>query len=220
MEIVATGVEVSGAHGPLLAPTSLRARTGQVLLVTGDPNSGRTALALTLSGRLRPTRGTVRLNGAIDATALRRTVAVVDAPQITEPDGALALRDVVAEGLSLAARKSGRRKVRDWLSARDWLREGAGEERFENLAGYERTRLLLDLACENRTTRALVLDCPDRHGGDPAGWYSLAARHAERGMAVIALCAPHSADKLGMPPARIGADNLEMSTLDSAEGLR
>ncbi|SDY98600.1 hypothetical protein SAMN05216215_104171 [Saccharopolyspora shandongensis] len=220
MEIVATGVEVIGAHGTLLAPTSLRARTGQVLLVAGDPNSGRTALALALSGRLRPTRGAVRLDGAIDATALRRSVAVVDAPQITEPDDALAVRDVVAEGLSLAGRRSGRRRVRDWLSARDWLPEGAGEQRFEHLAGYERTRLLTELACEGRATKALVLDCPDRHGGDPAGWYSLAARQAERGLAVIALCSPHSADKLGISPARVGADNPEQSTLDSAEGLR
>ncbi|PKW15484.1 hypothetical protein [Saccharopolyspora spinosa] len=219
MEIVATGVEVIGAHGPLLTPTSLRVRTGQVLLAAGDPNSGRTALALALSGRLRPTRGSVRLNGTIDATALRRSVAVVDAPDITEPDGALVVRDVVAEGLTLAGRRSGRRRVRDWLSARDWLPEGASEKRFENLAGFERTRLLTELACEARAVKALVLDCPDRHGGDPTGWYSIATRHAERGLAVIALCAPHSADKLGVSPAKVGADNAEPSTSDSAEGL-
>jgi ABC-type cobalamin/Fe3+-siderophores transport system ATPase subunit len=218
VEIVATGVEVIGAHGPLLAPTSLRARTGQVLLVVGDPNSGRTALALALSGRLRPTRGTVRLDGAIDATALRRRVAVVDAPQITEPDGALVVRDVVAEGLSLAGRRSGHRRVRDWLSARGWHVEG--EARFEKLAGFERTRLLLELAREASATEALVLDCPDRHGGDPHGWHSLAARHAEHGLAVIALCSPHSADRLGVSAARVGADNPEMSTLDTTEGLR
>ncbi|MCI2421819.1 hypothetical protein MOQ72_30725 [Saccharopolyspora sp. K220] len=216
MEIVATGVEVTGAHGPLLAPTSLRVRSGHVLLVTGDPNSGRTALALALSGRLRPSRGTVRLDGAIDANAQRRSVAVVDAPQISEPDGALPVRDVVAEGLSLAGRGSGRRKVREWLSAH----AAAGNERFEHLAGFERTRLLVGLGCAARSTKALVLDCPDRHGGDPTGWCSLATRCAERGMAVIVLCSPHSADKLGIAPARIGADNLETSTLDLVEGLR
>ncbi|MGP4018825.1 hypothetical protein [Saccharopolyspora sp. 5N708] len=216
MEIVATGVEVNGAHGALLAPTSLRARSGHVLLVTGDPNSGRTALALALSGRLRPSRGTVRLDGATDGNALRRSVAVVDVPQITEPDGALPVRDVVAEGLSLAGRRSGHRRVREWLSAC----AAAGEERFENLAGFERTRLLVELGCAARSTKALVLDCPDRHGGDPTGWYSLAARRAECGMAVVVLCNPHSADQLGITPARIGANNLETSTPDSPEGLR
>ncbi|GAA0523145.1 hypothetical protein [Saccharopolyspora thermophila] len=216
MEIVATGVEVAGARGQLLAPTSLRARSGRLLLVAGDPNSGRTALALALSGRLRPTRGEVRLDGTADPSALRRAVAVVDAPQITEPEGALPVRDVVAEGLSLAGRRSGRRAVRAWLQAR----ELPATERFENLAGLARTRLLVDLAVESRAVRALVLDCPDRHGGDPAGWYELAARQAARGLAVVALCSPHSADRLGVFPARIGADNPEPSTSDTAEGLR
>ncbi|MGW3468682.1 hypothetical protein ACWDKQ_09450 [Saccharopolyspora sp. NPDC000995] len=161
----------------------------------------------------------MRLDGAIDATALRRSVAVVDAPDITGPDGALVLRGVVAEGLTLAGRRCGRRHVRDWLSARNWLPEGASEERFENLAGFERTRLLSELACEARAVKALVLDCPDRHGGDSTGWYSIALRHAERGLAVVALCAPHSADKLGVSPAKVGANNPEPSTSDFTEGL-
>ncbi|MDA3630033.1 hypothetical protein [Saccharopolyspora oryzae] len=214
MEIVATGVEVNGAHGPLLGPTSLRVRSGQALLVTGDPNSGRTALALVLSGRLRPSKGTVRLDGALDPGALRKQVAVVDAPEITEPDGSIAVRDVIAEGLTLAGKWSTRRKVRSWLSTREY----DADERFENLPAFERTKLLIELACERRDTKALVLDCPDRHGSEPLGWYELAVRQAERGMAVIALCSPHSADKLGVTPARVGADNPELSTSDFTEG--
>ncbi|GAA4614588.1 ATP-binding cassette domain-containing protein [Saccharopolyspora hordei] len=213
MEIVATGVEVNGAHGPLLAPTSLRVRSGQVLLVAGDPNAGHTALALVLSGRLRPSGGTVRLDGELDAGALRRRVAVVDAPDITEPDGSLSVRDVVAEGLTLAGRWSTRRRVRAWLSAR----EQDADERFENLAAHQRTTLLVELARESRTTTALVLDRPDRHGGDPADWYALAVQQAERGLAVVALCSRHSAAELGVTPARIGADNPELSTSDSTE---
>lgn len=220
MELVAQRVEVVGAHGPLLLPTSLRVREERVLLVTGDPNSGRTALALTLSGRLRPTRGTVRLDGSADTSALRRQVSVVDAPEITEPEGTVSVRDIVAEGLSLAGRRSGRRRVRSWLAEHDL--DGHAADRFENLAGLTRTGLLLDLACESRATRILVLDCPDRHGGDPMGWYSLAARQAEQGRAVIALCDPHSAERIGVEPARVGADNphlteTETSTQDITE---
>lgn len=218
MEIVAEGVEVIGAHGPLLAPTSLRMRDGRLRLVTGEPNAGHTALALVLSGRLRPTRGTVRLDGAADAGALRRAVAVVDAPEITEPDGAVSVRDVAAEGLSLARRRSGRRRTRAWLSEHEL--GDCADERFENLVPAQRTRLLVELACEGRSTKALVLDQPDRHGGDPAAWYALAARQAARGMAVAVLCSPHSADQLGVPRARIGADDREQSTSDSLEGVR
>lgn len=220
MEIVADSVEVTGTHGRLLAPTSLRVRDGQVLLVTGDPNSGRTAFALALSGRLHPTRGTVRLDGSINPNALRRTVSVIDAPNVSEPDGAITARDVVTEGLSIAGRRSGRRRVRSWITDHE-LDEHAGE-RFENLPPSRRTQLLVELATEARGVRALVLDCPDRHGGEPAGWYPIARREADRGRAVIALCSPHTAEKLGVEPARIGADNheLDSSTMDHAEGAR
>ena len=189
-------------------PTSLRVSDGETLLVTGEAGTGKTALALALSGRLKPSSGSVRLDGSASTDALRRAVAVVDAPQITEPDDALQVTNVVAEGLSLARRRSSRRRVRDWLAER----ELPGDVRFENLAAHQRTRLLIDLACESRTTRALVLDCPDRHGHDPQLWYSAATARAEAGMAVVVLCSTHSADKLGVPAVRIGADETQKST--------
>lgn len=208
MEIVANGVEVIGAHGPLLAPTSLRVTDGQTVLVTGEAGTGKTALALALSGRLKPSSGSIRLDGSAHPDELRRAVAVVDAPQITEPDDSLQVRDVTAEGLALARRGSTRRKVRGWLAERQL----PGHVRFENLTAHQRTRLLVDLACESRTTRALVLDCPDRHGDDPQLWYSLATARAEEGMAVVVLCSTHSTDKLGAPAVRIGADDTQKST--------
>lgn len=203
MEIVANSVEVTGTHGALLAPTSLRVQDGEVVLVTGDPNSGRTALALALSGRLRPTRGTVQLDGAAAPAALRRRVAVVDVPSVSEPDGAISVRDVVAEGLSIAGRSSRRGRVRAWLADHE-LAEHAGT-RFEKLPQAERIRLLVDLAVEARGIDALVLDCPDRHGGDPADWYALARREADRQRAVVVLCSPHSAQQLRAEATRIGA---------------
>lgn len=208
MEIVAEGVEVAGPHGPLLAPTSLRVRDGQSLLVTSDPGVGGTALALVLSGRLRPSRGTVLLDGASAPSKLRRRVAVVDSPEITEPEGSVPVRDVIAEGLSIAGRPSRRSKLRTWLGQHD-LEEHA-DERFENVPAAERTRLLVDLAAEGRGTEALILDHPDRHGADPGSWYELARREAVRGRAVIVLCAPHSAEALSVAPDRIGADNHQL----------
>ncbi|GAA2774268.1 hypothetical protein [Saccharopolyspora taberi] len=204
MEIVAEGVEVNGAHGPLLERTSLRVRDGQLLLVAGDVHFGRTAMALALSGRLQPGRGTVRLDGAVSPARLRDAVVVVDAPGVTEPEGAVSVRTVVAEGLSMAGRPSRRSRVRSWLTE-----HSAGQherERFENLPAPVRTRLLIDLARETGA-RALVLDSPDRHGGDPSTWYSLARGEAEQGRAVVVLCSPHSAHRLRAPHALLGEDN-------------
>lgn len=205
MEIAAEGVEVTGPHGPLLRPTSLLAPPGQVLLVTGESDTERTALGLVLAGRLRPAHGSVLLDGRTATTALRRQVAVVDAPGVTEPDGCLPLREVVAEGLHLARRRSGRRAVRAWLDDRGMSpRTG---ERFENLPTTERTELLTDLARETRGTRALVLDSPDRHGGTPRTWYTTATRAARGGHTVVVLCSPLAADVLGVPAIRIGHHN-------------
>ena len=199
MEIVAEDVEVAGAHGPLLRATSLRAATGQAQLVAGTPGPGLTALALVLSGRLRPSAGSVLLDGADDPRALRRRVAVVDAPEVTSPEGSVRVRDVVAEGLSIAGRRSGARAVREWLRRAE-LDDQAGE-RFENLAPPARTRLLVDLAVEPPRVDALVLDSPDRHGGAPQDWHALARREADRGLAVIALCEPFALQALSPQPS-------------------
>ncbi|QUH00627.1 hypothetical protein HUO13_07165 [Saccharopolyspora erythraea] len=212
MEIVAEGVEVTGAHGPLLQRTSLRVHGGQLLLVAGDSEIARTALALTVAGRLAPTAGTVRLDGAITPSGLREAVAVVDAPDVTEPEPTVSVRTVVAEGLSFAGLGSRRSRVRTWLAAHD--ADQHERERFENLPALVRTRLLVDLS-RAAGPRALVLDSPDRHGGDPAGWYSLARRQAERGIAVVVACSTHSALRLQAPHALIGEDNRpEDTTVD------
>ncbi len=218
MEIVAEGVEVVGAHGPLLTPTSLRVRNGEPLLITGDSGTARTALALALSGRIKPSRGTVRLDGALDARALRRRVGIVDAPGVTAPEDAVSVRQVTAEGLSLAGRRSGRRAVRVWLAEHEL--SGHAEQRFENLPAPHRTRLLAELARAGRGTRALLFDAPDRHGGPPDHWYALARETAEHGLTTAVLCSPHSAEKLDVPAAFLGADNRTTtpSTSEIAEG--
>ncbi|SDK10854.1 hypothetical protein SAMN04487820_104275 [Actinopolyspora mzabensis] len=205
MEIVAAGAGVTGPHGTLLEPTSLRASSGELRLVSGPPRSGRTALALLLAGRLRPDSGTVLRNGRRAPAELRGTVAVVDAPGVTEPEGSVELREVVAEGLGIAGRRFGGQAVRDWLAERG-LRQQANL-RFERVPPHCRTRLLLDLAREARGVEALVLDCPDRHGGEAISWYGAAQEAASQGYAVVALCSPHTAIELDHIPARIGTDN-------------
>lgn len=203
MELVARDVAVSGTYGPLLRPTSLRVRSGQLLVVTTEPGAGHTALALALSGRLRPSEGTVRMNNSPSRAALQRGISLVDAPEVTEPEDSLPLSEVVAEGLSLAGKRHGRRAVRKWLS-----RHGFGDlasTRFENVPAEARTKLLVELAATRRGVTALVLDCPDRHGGDPFAWHALATWHAQRGLAVVVLCTPISAEKLGVEHVAIGA---------------
>ena len=202
MEIRAQRVGVEGAHGPLLRPTSLSVRSGEVVVVSGEPGDGHTALALALSGRMRPTSGAVLLNGRENPRALRRRVAVVDAPGVSAPEDALDLATVVAEELGFAGKRRGHHAVATWLAERDAT--SYARQRVESVPPDLRTRLLVELAARRPGVEALILDCPDRHGGDPHEWWQLAVEQADAGRAVVVLCSNHTADHLDMAVAQLG----------------
>jgi hypothetical protein len=202
VEIRAQLVGIEGAHGPLLRPTSLRVRSGEVAVVGGEPGDGHTALALALSGRMRPTSGTVLLDGRENPKQLRRRVAVVDAPGVSEPDDALDLATVVGEELGFARRRRGHRAVATWLAERDAT--AYARHRVEAVPAELRTRLLVELAAARPGVDAVVLACPDRHGGDPNDWWQLAVEQADAGRAVVALCGNQAAARLDLPVARLG----------------
>ncbi|NUT46507.1 MAG: hypothetical protein HOV94_04170 [Saccharothrix sp.] len=206
MEVVvlihARRVGVTGPHGPLLAPTSLRVEPGGLVLVAGEPDGGQTAFGLVLAGRLRPSTGEV----SPSAAELRRHVVLVDSPGVSEPEPALTLAAVVGEELAVNGARSGRKAVADWLVER-----GAEEHldrRFEQVPAATRCELMLELAAGRPGATTLVLDSPDRYHGDPAGWWALARRHVTPDRSVVALCTTTSATVLGVPAARIGADNV------------
>ena len=201
MQVRADRVSLEGHHGTLLPPTSLTFGEGDLAIVHGEPGVGVTAFGLALAGRLKPTTGTVHAEGA-DA-GLPELVAVVDAPGVSEPDEALALRVVVGEELALAHRPAGKEDVAAWLAAHD-AAPFAGT-RFENLTPALRTRLLTELAAERKGVRVLVLDTPDRHTSDVGSWADLAREQAERGLAVVVLTATTPLSALPFPPARLGA---------------
>ncbi|MEU5694505.1 hypothetical protein, partial [Actinosynnema sp. NPDC020468] len=171
MDIEARRVGVTGPHGPLLEPTSLRVPAGAAVLVAGDPGTGHTALALVLSGRLAPSTGEV----SPAAAELRKRVVPVDLPDVNEPEASLPLAGVVGEELAMNRRRSGRKAVADWLVER-----GAHQHlrsRFDQVPAQLRCELMLELAAGRPGAEVLVLDSPDRYHGDPTGWWAAARGH-------------------------------------------
>ena len=209
MQIVLDRVTVEGRRGPMLTPTSLTLRSGERMLVVGEPGHGHTALALVATGRLRASSGTVLLDGRPTTVlrverALREATAVVDVPGISEPYGALPLSTLVAEELGLAGRRAFPPDTRRWLAAHG-LTQDAGR-RVERLPAVLRTTVLAELAATRPGLGALVLTLPDRHGGDPLEWWALAGDLARRGIAVLVQCTPASAGLLGVVPVAPGPD--------------
>ncbi|SDG91917.1 ABC transporter [Lentzea fradiae] len=201
MEIHASRAGVNGGHGPLLRPTSLTVKPGELTLVAGEPGTGHTALALLLSGRLKPSTGTV----SPDAKTLRERVVLVDAPEVNEPEEALSLAAVVGEELAMNGKPSGRKAVHDWLV--EHAADEHAAKRFEHVPPQTRCAVLLELAAARPGATALVLDSPDRYHPHPHEWFALAHDHVTPGRAVVVLCSNSSARILDVPHARLGEDN-------------
>jgi hypothetical protein len=205
MELKAHAISVRGPHAPMLNATSVSVGDHQVVLLAGYPGPGHVAASLGLSGRLRPDGGEVQLDGETSGRVLRRRVAVVDTPGITEPDDALPVQTVVGEELAIAGRKAGRKAVQAWLAEHEWS-EFAGR-RFEHLPVAVRTKMLAELTVARPDVQVVILTMPDRLGGDPHEWYGLGRDLAARGYGVIITCADASARLLGVQAAQLGSVN-------------
>jgi energy-coupling factor transporter ATP-binding protein EcfA2 len=216
MQITLTDVRVDGRREPMLEPMDLTWSTGECVLVAGEPGHGHTALALVATGRFDPSAGEValapeptrragRTTRSSGSATLRDVTAVVDVPGISEPDDALTVADVVAEGLALAGRRSLPVDVTRWLAEHSLLTDRS--RRLDQVPGVVRTALLASLATEDPDVRFLVLTLPDRHGGEPSGWWEVAQTLAASGYGVLVQCTRASARDLGvdLPPARGGS---------------
>lgn len=185
---------VQGRRDSMLDPVTLRLEAGTRLLVVAEPGHGHTALALVATGRMVPDDGDVLLDGIPDLALLRQVSAVVDAPNITEPDDALTVAGMAAEGLSLAGHRATPGAVTRWLTTNDFVEQRG--LRIDQLDPPTRLSLLMGLAAADPAVRYLVLTLPDRHGGSPADWWDLAGQYAALGYGVLVECTPASAHVL------------------------
>lgn len=191
MRIVATKVS-KGAGGSALPETTLEMHTGRVELAAIETEQRPTVLSLIVSGRMKPTTGSVSIDGVASRRDLRRRVAIVDAPDVSEPHADVRFAEVVAEELMFAGRMPAPWAVRDWLDEHG-MRE---QERVPmgQLDPATRIRALSELALLRAGIDGLILVSPDRHGGDPLEWWHIASEIAARDVAVLAISGFASAE--------------------------
>lgn len=202
MRIEAIATAVDGPHSAVLEPTSATLETGAVTVIDGPPGTGHTAFSLLLGGRLVPSSGRVLIDGEPDRQRLRDEVALVDVPDVSEPDDVVSLATTMGEELAMARRPAGRRDVRDWLEerrARDWLRT-----RMEDVPPDVRLALLADVAAQRPGVRSLVLCCPDRYGAEPHAALGVAHELADRGLAVCLQLTTNSLRNVRVSHATLG----------------
>ncbi|WP_205649371.1 hypothetical protein [Agromyces sp. LHK192] len=209
MRIELRGVS-KGRDGDALPSTTVRYESGRATLARAETEQRPTVLGLLASGRMRPDAGTVTLDGRPDASGIRRRVALVDAPDVSDPAPNVTVAGVTAEELMFAGAPSNPAAVARKL--RDLDLDGIARRPISNVDPVDRLHLLTELAILRDGVDGVVLVAPDRHGGDPNAWWALAGRLAERGFAVLVIAGDASAAAIGANAmlARLHGDESEI----------
>ncbi|WP_226533462.1 hypothetical protein [Microbacterium paraoxydans] len=174
-----------GRGGQALPLTSLEFHTGAVRFALSETEQRPTVLGLIASGRMRTDTGRVSIDGSADPKALRRRIALVDAPDVSDPHPDITLAGVVGEELMFAGVGATPLHARRWL-ARLGFSELASVP-IGNIDPAARVRILCELAVLREGVEGLVLVSPDRHGGSPDGWWRIAGEFADRGYAMLVI---------------------------------
>lgn len=96
--LVADQIAVRASWGPIFGPTDVAIRPGGVTVLEGSVGRGRTALLLTLAGRMTPTSGRLTAFGRTnDARRLFANAAIADIDEVDGIDQTIRVRDVVTE---------------------------------------------------------------------------------------------------------------------------
>lgn len=198
MRIELQGV-AKGRRAHALPTTSIAYESGRVTLARAETEQRPTVLGLIAAGRMRPDAGSVTIDGRADAATIRRRVALVDAPGVSDPAPDITVAGVAAEELMFAGIPSHPRAVADWLD--DLGLTASARIPISNVDPRERLHLMTELAILRDGIEGLVLVSPDRHGGDPNRWWELARSLADRGFAVLVIAGDAAA-------AAIAADTM------------
>ncbi|WP_353826356.1 hypothetical protein [Agromyces sp. SYSU T0242] len=183
-----------GRRGRALPATTVGYESGRATLASAETEQRPTVLGLLASGRMRPDAGTVSIDGRPDPADIRRRIALVDAPDVSDPAPDVTVAGVAAEELMFAGVPSTPVSAIRWLG--DLGLAHLARTPIGNVAPLDRLRLLTELALLRDGVEGLVLVSPDRHGGDPVEWWTLARRLADRGLAVLVIAGEASASAI------------------------
>lgn len=119
--IIAEGLSLSAEEGKVYGPLDFRIPNRGVTILSGTGGSGRTALALTLSGRMKPDEGHLEVLGYTKRKDIRNRVAIAGVEQVDLLDRDVTVRTLLTEHLNWS---------RKWW----YLARTADEEYLETVA--------------------------------------------------------------------------------------
>lgn len=197
--------EVSkGKKGHALPTTSLEIESGHARFVLAETELRPTVLGLIATGRMRPDTGEVTIDGTRNDRELRRRMALVDAPEVSDPHPGVALAAVVGEELMFAGLPATPLHARRWLEQIGFAELAA--QPIGTVKPSVRVRVMAELAVLRDDVEGFVLVSPDRHGGRPEGWWRIASEFADRGFAVLVIVGGSAAAVIERLPEALETD--------------
>jgi ABC-type cobalamin/Fe3+-siderophores transport system ATPase subunit len=160
--VVARGIAVRGTSGPVYGPLDLDIEQGGLTVLVAAPGVGRTALLLTLAGRMRPDRGDLTVLDRSSATAIFAAAALAGIDEVDAPADTVTVGDLVTEQLSWNARWYKRIRRADEADVARVCGRVFGDvplPRTDDVVDEltELTRLLLRVALADTARRALLV---------------------------------------------------------------
>lgn len=196
---------INKGHIPIIEPTSLRIKQGDLTLIVGETEVSQVSFALSLAGRMKLSSGSVKIDNEENPELLQEMVALVDVPNISEPDDVMKLETIVGEELAIAGQKAMPKHARAFLQQN--MISKYAKETFETLPNKIRYDVLMKLASIRPNTKVLLLVEPDRLGGKPEIWWRIAKKYNKLGFTVVVQCRESSARILGEEYFRLGENN-------------
>lgn len=97
--VIARGIGVTGLWGPVYGPVDLEVSSGGVTVLLCPPGPGRTALLMTLAGRMKPETGSLSVLGRTRARDVFAAAAIAGVEELDPIPEAVTVRDLVTERL-------------------------------------------------------------------------------------------------------------------------
>jgi ABC-type multidrug transport system ATPase subunit len=210
--IEAVGLSLRTRRGAVYENVTVAVPVGALAMLVGPTGSGKTALLLTLAGRMKPTRGLLRSfgeDGLRLGSAVRRRTSLALIGGVNDLADTLTVEDHVREALTLHGERATAARITAALSAVGLT--AAPGRKVASLPAIERELLGIALALVYGP-RVLVVDDAD-HDLTPDEQQRLmhALRSiADSGITVVAACVD--------PRLAADADVTLVVTLDAANG--
>ncbi|RKS10626.1 ABC transporter family protein [Nocardiopsis sp. Huas11] len=200
----AEDVTLGTREGTVYSDVGFTARPGTLTVFQADSGGGRSALLLTLTGRMKPSSGTLHVDGfrlPAQARKVRRISALGLMGGVNDLDDRLRVREHLAEGLLLRMRPAPRGTTDEAMAAAG-LTDLDRSTLVKDLPMLERRRFGTALALVNEP-RLLAVDDVDAglcREHQARMWRTLRDLAAD-GLTVIATCADPTALVEGSDPA-------------------